>query len=443
MDKTSSNNLTANNYKNYEINNNSNKNITSSDNEDKELVYNEELGFQNIGKLFDDNAEYPLLYEIEIKIKDFSTNNPVYIKVDLEKISYIKPDLGGYVEKNSGINYFNAYGQTDQYKNDQIIKNSRHVQTHYYTTRSTKTNREFGSQTNRNDLYIDSRTDIIVNPTKYFNADEWDTAKLRCSEYINKRLKGFLSRIKAAKYRKEVQDEKDERERKEEIQRKKEEQENNELIERRTHPKKPSDFLMLRKELDEWVKKETEKIKSSNLKQEQKTLALQELLHKEISLLETIKKLKISAVKENNAERIEQFLSKMSKDKEYKMYDGNIIKMSTVFTQIAGKLEEQFKNLNSSTSVDIRMRNLMEFKNLMLKYEKDNKCSLIKEIIELIERETDMLSRNRPDNSLVGLRQRLNNKFLNFIEIPKFNNEAAAYQKIPRDWLADLYKKKK
>jgi hypothetical protein len=79
----------------------------------------------------------------------------------------------------------------------------------------------------------------------------------------------------------------------------------------------------------------------------------------------------------------------------------------------------------------------------MLKHDQENPCSLIKEIIELIEREADMLTRGRPDHSLEGLRQRLNNKYLSFIEIPKFNFEAADYQKLPRDWLANLYKKKK
>lgn len=229
----------------------------------------------------------------------------------------------------------------------------------------------------------------------------------------------------------------------EEEQRIKEEIENKLEIERRTHPKTNKDFILLKKELDAWVKKETQRIKTSRLSEDDKSLALQELLHKEISLLQTIEKLKISANKENRTEKIQQFLQKMSADKKWKRYDGHYINVATVMTKTAEKLEEQFKNLNNATSIDMRLKNLLEFKKLMEKYYEEHKCSLIQEIISLIERESDMLQRGRPDKSLEGLRQRLNNLYLNFIETPLFNPEAARFQIIPKDYLMNLYKSKK
>ena len=39
-------------------------------------------------------------------------------------------------------------------------------------------------------------------------------------------------------------------------------------------------------------------------------------------------------------------------------------------------------------------------------------CNITREIVELIDREADMLNRGRPENSLEGLRQRLCNLFL-------------------------------
>jgi hypothetical protein len=239
----------------------------------------------------------------------------------------------------------------------------------------------------------------------------------------------------------------------EEEKRLKEEEENKKEIERRTHPKSKKDFVLLRKELDTWVKNETRRIENSTLSKEDKTLALQELLHKEISLLQPIEKLKIKANKENKNERIEKFLQKMSADKKWKLQDHNhisYINVATVFTKTAEKLEEQFKNLNNISSVDVRLKNLFEFKKLMESYYENHKCSLIQEIIALIERESDMLQRGRPDFSLegnylltLGLRQRLNNLYLNFIETPMFNPEAARFQIIPKDYLMDLYKPKK
>ena len=102
-------------------------------------------------------------------------------------------------------------------------------------------------------------------------------------------------------------------------------------------------------------------------------LAMQELLHKEISLLQTIEKLKISASKENKTERIQNFLQKMSADKKWKRHDGHYINVATVFTKTAEKLEEQFKNLNNISSVEVRLKNLFEFKKLMENYYHEHK----------------------------------------------------------------------
>jgi len=46
-----------------------------------------------------------------------------------------------------------------------------------------------------------------------------------------------------------------------------------------------------------------------------------------------------------------------------------------------------------------------------------------------------MLNRGRPESSLEGLRKRLCNLFLQFIETPEFNPEAARFQKIPYEIL--------
>ena len=229
---------------------------------------------------------------------------------------------------------------------------------------------------------------------------------------------------------------------KEEEEHKKNEAINRKEIKRRLHPKTPTDFKLLKKELDTWVQTETIRIKSSNLSDEDKTLALQELLHKEISLLQNIEKLKISANIENRTEKIADFLKKMSSDKKWKAYDGHYINVQTVLTLTASKLEKQFKKLNSSTTVDVRLANLLEFKKLMEEHNKEFPCSLIQKILELIERESDMLQRGRPDSSLEGLRQRLNNLYLNFIETPTFNPEAQRFQIIPKDYLLNMYKTK-
>ena len=67
---------------------------------------------------------------------------------------------------------------------------------------------------------------------------------------------------------------------------------------------------------------------------------------------------------------------------------------------------------------------------------KEFDCILTRELVDLIDREADLLNRGRPEASLDGLRKRILNLFLQFIETPEFNPEAAHFQKVPID-LAD------
>ena len=63
----------------------------------------------------------------------------------------------------------------------------------------------------------------------------------------------------------------------------------------------------------------------------------------------------------------------------------------------------------------------------------EGKIDKARNIVELIDREADLLNRGRSEKSLAGLRKRLSNMFLRFIETPEFNPEAARFQKVPRD----------
>lgn len=98
------------------------------------------------------------------------------------------------VNKTNGTYYHHAYAQTDQYKNPQKIKEEREVQTYEYKTRSTKANREFGTQMEAIGLYIDPRTDKVMIPTKYFDADSWEILKERTVLFLQKMMRGFLAR---------------------------------------------------------------------------------------------------------------------------------------------------------------------------------------------------------------------------------------------------------
>jgi hypothetical protein len=69
---------------------------------------------------------------------------------------------------------------------------------------------------------------------------------------------------------------------------------------------------------------------------------------------------------------------------------------------------------------------------LHVKYTVDEfDCQLTRDILDLVAREEDLLRRGRPSKSFQGLRKRLANLFLQFVETPEFNPEAGNYTKAP------------
>ena len=62
--------------------------------------------------------------------------------------------------------------------------------------------------------------------------------------------------------------------------------------------------------------------------------------------------------------------------------------------------------------------------------QQEHDCKLTQEIIQLIDREADLLMRGVHDNNLEGLRKRISALFLQYIKTPTFNPEAARLLKV-------------
>lgn len=60
----------------------------------------------------------------------------------------------------------------------------------------------------------------------------------------------------------------------------------------------------------------------------------------------------------------------------------------------------------------------------------EQKCQLTRDLVELIDRELDLMSRNVKAPSLEGLRTRISTLFLQYIKTPAFNPEVAKYLKV-------------
>lgn len=191
------------------------------------------------------------------------------------------------------------------------------------------------------------------------------------------------------------------------------------------HPKTGKDFEILYNELEAWRLNETKKIKnSSELSHDEKALALEQLLNKETKILQQIDRLKIQAHGKNKSEKISNFLRAMSDPKLWKRSDGRFTEVHTPFSNRAKELMDLYNGIRlPMLTTDERLDVLLHTKWTVAEFD----CNLSREIIDLIDREADMLNRGRSEASLEGLRLRLSNLFLQFIETPEFNPEAARF----------------
>ena len=73
----------------------------------------------------------------------------------------------------------------------------------------------------------------------------------------------------------------------------------------------------------------------------------------------------------------------------------------------------------------------------------EHDCKLTQEIIELIDREADLLMRGVKEGNLDGLRKRIATLFLQYIKTPTFNPEAARLLKVCTTHTSKIYLVKK
>jgi hypothetical protein len=93
----------------------------------------------------------------------------------------------------------------------------------------------------------------------------------------------------------------------------------------------------------------------------------------------------------------------------------------------ARELKELFTALHLPLiSVDERLQILLHVKYTVKEFD----CQLTRDIVDLIDREGDLISRGRDAASIEGLRKRISTLFLQFIKTPEFNPEAGHFQKV-------------
>jgi hypothetical protein len=349
------------------------------------------------------------------------------ISVEIEKFQGKKAYLGGFRHRKSEQIFHHATTQTYETRARRhflIPRSHRDTQTQVLVTKTQQTIRESGTQMARQDLRLDDTKDRLVFPRTYVDSHQRVCICKNSVLLIQKMWQGYRARLYVYNLREEKKRQASlvEMEARQDAahdltkQRKE--------IERRMHPKSVSDFEVLYNELDKWRQQETKKLQDQQkqLSIEAKQKALEEILAKETKLLQTIDRLKLTANDSNRKQRIESMLQYMARPKQWQMSDGEVKEVHTPFTIRAKELTDLYHGLKMHlTSVDERLEVLLHVKWTVKEFD----SQLTRDIIELIDREADMLNRGRKDKSLEGLRKRLTNLFLQFIETPEYNPEAA------------------
>jgi len=346
-----------------------------------------------------------------------------------------KPFLGGFRSRKTHLEYHHASSQTDRAprqagENETSNKFHRETQTAVLQTRSQQAVREAGTQMPRGHL-LEEEGDAVLHPLPYFSSEQLAELRLEKAIDLQRYTRGWFARAMAVSMRR-AQAAAAAAAAAEEQRQKAEAEERHKLeIQRRMHPHTYEDFEILYNELEAWRLQETTRINEEpDLEEADRLEALQQLLLKEQKLLQTIDRLRMQANDENRDKRIRSTLQLMSAPKRWQMSDGEVAQVHTPFTTRAKELMELYNGLRLPLlTIDERLDVLLHVKWTVKEFD----CNLTRDVVELIDREADMLNRGRSETSLSGLRKRLANLFLQFIETPEFNPESARFQKVPQE----------
>lgn len=377
----------------------------------------------------EDNV-YRMPDSIEVRIEgDDGRVHVIQVQILRENLQSTKAFLGGFRRKVSGIVYHHAWTQTVRRRRKEgVIKYERETQTKVWTTRSQQTTRESGTQMDRKDMIIDHSNDRVITSSQYFSADELEKLKDEKAREVQCFLRQCFAWRRVRQLREAQKEEEDSTIKLRSLESQQKDEEHQKQLERRTNPRTAADFQVLYKEVEAWRLHETARIKSSNDTSEQQHAQLADLLHKEVKLLQAIDKLKTKAASENKETTVLATLEKMASPQEWSAKNGDNVEVETPFTTRARELVELYNGLClPDLPKEQRIDVLLHVKYTV----KEFQCELTDDILELIVREQDLLRRGRGIKSLVGLRKRLSNLFLQFLSTPQFNPQAAVFQNAP------------
>ena len=341
------------------------------------------------------------------------------VVVEIEDRSIVKPFLGGYVSRKTGIEYHHGYTQTGPLH----VKSSpdvfiRDTQTYWTRNRKIETKYSRATQMSNENVYIPNVEDKILTSGPYETADEWERrrdvlGKVRTIQRYFRawKLRACLKKL-CEEYRRRIQKEDEEQEflRRADVERKKRE------IIGKVFPRTKDDFSMLYSMVERWKKGELKRIISMSCSSA-RIAEVSVLLDKEIEMLQTIERYRKIVKDDMKIRKTEQFLrdigDPLTWNSEYKNLP---VSMDTLETQQGRLYRELYKSIsNRHTSKEKHVKNLTNVRASL----QDHNCEISNELVNLIDRACALLARGVDQNQLNALQMRIEALFLKHISTPE------------------------
>ncbi|XP_012532008.2 IQ and ubiquitin-like domain-containing protein [Monomorium pharaonis] len=337
------------------------------------------------------------------------------MSVRIERQRILKPYLGGWRHKITGVKYVNATSQTGPLSKLVPWKNtySRSVQCMQTKDEATQSLRHCATQMWRDDYYVPNDADKYMTVKCYENYADMQLNLDRHARVIQRNYRAYKWRkyIKkcAQAYRNILEDCKSYEEEKA-IANKLRHKQN---ILRQIYPQSRADFDMLYNLVERWRIDRLKDVKSRFFKACQRTERYR-ILEKTVEMLNHIDKHKQAIKKSYQKQRALRFLTLNCKPIRWNGYKGKLVEMVTIKIQKAREFKEIYNALNNcDASSEERVKLLTTLKKSI----EPHNCIEALDLSSLLDQEIALLNQKIEDLSLDYLNERITHTYLNFVRM--------------------------
>ncbi|XP_046988900.1 IQ and ubiquitin-like domain-containing protein [Schistocerca americana] len=339
-----------------------------------------------------------------------------------------KPFLGGFRHKETAVEYHHAFSQTQPFPQKPYKqKNDRDTQTAWWRDEQQMTVCDRATQNYRRDYYIPWKGDVIKTAKEYVTAEEQERRrdlerKVRVIQrYVRAWLIRRMIRRASEEQRRRVAREAEQ----ERLRIEARETRIKADIVKSTFPRRRADFEMLYSAVEQWRSAEADRIQRSQKAQATKCAEYAQVLEKEVKNLFEIEKQRLSVKQERLRRKELEVIDRCAEPITWTGYKGMKVSMDTLRNQRARELRELYSALcREEAPLESRVDLLMAVKDALVVHREP---PLVDDIIELVDRECDLLVRGLNTDQLEALRARLRSLFLQLMKTPEFNPEVAKY----------------